>query len=78
MYRRYETGSDRTEKVLKLSTLVWSIICSEVILWLKGIQRRMLDNQRARDPWSIEIKRDLPEQVFQHMRDAIKGSSTAF
>ena len=38
----------------------------------------MLVNQRARDPWSIEIKRDLPEQVFQHMRDAIKGSSAAF
>ena len=73
IYRRYETGSDRTEKVLKLSTPVWPMICS-----VKGIQRRMLVNQRARNPWSIEIKRDLPEQVFQHMRDAIKGSSTAF
>ena len=81
IYGRYETGSGRTEKVLKLSTPVWPMICSEVIIWLKGIQRRMLVNQRAHNPWSIEIKRDLPEQVFQvfqHMRDAIKGSSTAF
>ena len=36
IYRRHETGSDRTEKVLKLSTPVWPMICSEVILWLKG------------------------------------------
>jgi hypothetical protein len=32
----------------------------------------MMVSPRARNPWSIEIKRDLPEQVFLHMRDAIK------
>ena len=70
IYRKYETGSDRTEKVLKLSTPVWPMICSEVILWLKGIQRRMLVNQRARNPWSIEIKRDrsTPTSISAHAR----------
>lgn len=77
-YRRYETGVGRMEKVLKSSTPAWPMICSEVLLWLKGIHRRMMVSPRARNPWSIEIKRDLPEQVFLHMRDAIKGSSTAF
>ena len=42
------------------------------------INRRMLATPKTRNPWGIEIKRDLPQQIFQHIRDAVNKGVSAF
>ena len=66
------------DSVLISYVSVAPIKTSEVVLWLKGIHRRILANPRATNPWSIELKRDLPEEVFVHIRNAIRGGISAF
>ena len=78
IYRRYEAGVTKTDKMLKSSIPALPMICAEVLLWIKGIHRRMVVNPRARNPWFITVNRDLPEEVFLCMRAAINGSSTAY
>ena len=51
---------------------------TEVLMWLKCINRRMLATPKARDPWCIEIKRDLPQEIFSHIKDAIRKGVSAF
>ena len=38
----------------------------------------MLATPKATDPWCIEIKRDLPQEIFSHIKDAIRKGVSAF
>ena len=78
VYRRHEIGVHGTEKVLLSSLPAWPMISCEVSLWLRGVKRRMLANPKARNPWTIEIKRDLPEELFSCLRMSIRGAPSAF
>ena len=64
MYHRHKNGVDRMDKVLLSNAPVWPMISGEVLQWLSGIRRRMLANPKARNPWTIEIKGDLPKNYF--------------
>ena len=66
------------DKVMFSTTSVSSMITTEVWMWVKFINRRMLATPKARNPWCIEIKRDLPQEIFQHIRDAVKKGVSAF
>lgn len=75
--KRKAEDNDNVERVLLDSTSIRPMINSEVQFWIKAINRRMRATPTARSPWSIEFRRDLPEQVFLHIRDAVmKGAST--
>ena len=60
VYHRREKGVHGTDKVLLSSLPAWPMISCEVLIWLRGIKRQMLANPKATNPWSIELKRDLP------------------
>jgi len=79
VYRRHESEGilDNVEKVLSDFPSIRPMINSEVRFWVKNINRRIRTTPTARSPWTVEFKRDLPEQVFNHIRDAVrKGAST--
>lgn len=78
VYHRHEKGVHGTDKVLLSSLPAWPMISCEVSIWLRGIKRRMLANPKARNPWSIELKRDLPEELFSCLRMAIRGAPSVF
>ena len=56
----------------------WPMITSEVLMWLSRISRRMSANPKASNPWTIEVKRDLPQEIFQVLRKSVQGAPSAF
>lgn len=71
VYPCHEEGIHGMDKALLSSLPVWPMISSEIILWLNGLNRRMSANPKARNPWTIELSRDLPEELFSSLRKAI-------
>ena len=78
VYSRHKIGVHGTEKVLLSSLPARPMVSCEVSLWLRGVKRRMLANPKARNPWTIEIKRDLPEELFSCLMMSIRGAPSAF
>jgi len=78
VYHRHEEGIHGMDKALLSSLPVWPMISSEIILWLNGLKRRMSANPKARNPWTIELSRDLPEELFSSLRKAIQGAVSVF
>jgi len=64
------------DKTMLSTTSVWLIILPEVLIWVKC--RPMLATPKARNPWCIEIKCDLPQELSQPIRDAVKKGVFAF
>ena len=42
----------------------WPMITSEVLIWLNRIKRWISANPKASNPWTIEVKRDLPQEIL--------------
>jgi hypothetical protein len=79
LYQRHEIENhNRTEKVLASSTNIRPIINSETQIWLKNIKRRMRANPTARNPWTVQFTRDLPEIIFHSIKRAIAGGASSF
>ena len=78
VFKRRESKGNNMDRVLLSRASVWPMITAEVLMWLKCINRRMLATLKARDPWCIEIKRDLPQEVFIRIKDAIRKGVSAF
>lgn len=78
VYHRHENGVHAMDKVLLSNAPVWPMISCEVSEWLRGIRRRMSANPKSRNPWTIEIKRDLPNDLFSSIKKAIQGAVSAF
>ena len=78
VYSRHKTGVNAMDKVLMSRVPVWPIGSSEVCMWLKSIHRRLLANPRAANPWSIEVKQDLIEEIFLHIRHSVQEGVSAF
>lgn len=78
VYSRHKTGVNAMDKVLMSYVPVWPMVSSEVCMWLKSIHRRLLANPRAANPWSIEVRRDLIEEIFLHIRHYVQEGVSAF
>ena len=78
VYRRHKDGVHGMEKPLMSSLPAWPMITSEVLMWLNGIRRRMSANPKASNPWAIEVKRDLPQAVFDIIIKSVQGALSAF
>ena len=62
-----------------LSSLpAWPMITSEVLIWLNRIRMRMSANLKASNPWTIEVKRDLPQEIFEVLVKSMQGALSAF
>lgn len=78
VFKRHESKGNNMDRVPLSRASVWLMITAEVLMWLKCINRRMLATPEARDPWCIEIKRDLPQEIFSHIKLAIRKGVSAF
>ena len=54
------------------------MITSEVLMWLNRIRRRMSANPKASNPWTIEVKRDLPQEMFEIIMKSVQGAPSTF
>ena len=78
VYHRHEVGVHGMDKSLMSSLPAWPMITSEVLIWLNRIRRRMLANPKASNPWTIEVKRDLPQEIVEVLVKSVQGAHSAF
>ena len=78
VFKRHGSKGNNMDRVLLSRASVWPMITTEVLMFLKCINRRILATPKAIDPWCIEIKRDLPQEIFSHIKDAIRKRVSAF
>ena len=78
IFLKHRRNTDAMDRVLKSKVEIWSILSSEVKIWLKCIYRRMHASPWARNPWFIEFKRDFSAVIFNHLCDAENNSSTSY
>ena len=78
VYHRHEDGVHGMDKSLMSSLPAWPMITSEVLIWLNRIRRRMSANPKASNPWTIEVKRDLPQEIFEVLVKSVQGAPSAF
>lgn len=73
MLRAAPKGSKdpRSEQILNSSVPARPMIQSEVRVWLKFIRKQTSTSQKARDPWTVNFKRDMPEELFCCIRDTV-------
>ena len=77
-YEQHRKGAKPQEQILNSSVPVRPMIQSEVRVWLKFIRRRMSTSQKARDPWTVNFKRDMPEELFCYIRDTILAARSNY
>ena len=78
VYHRREVGVHGMDKSLMSSLPPWPMITSEVLIWLNRIRRQMSANPKASNPWTIEVKRDLPQEIFEVLVKSVQGAPSAF
>ena len=78
VYHRHEVGVHGMDKSLMSSLLAWPMITSEVLIWLNRIRMRMSAKPKASNPWTIEVKRDLPQEIFEVLVKSMQGALSAF
>ena len=78
VYHRREVGVHGMDKSLMSSLPLWPMITSEVLIWLNRIRRQMSANPKASNPWTIEVKRDLPQEIFEVLLKSVQGALSAF
>ena len=76
VYHRHEVGVHGMDKSLMSSLLACPLITSEVLIWLNRIRMRMSANPKASTPWTIEVKRDLPQEIV--LVKSVQGALSAF
>ena len=78
VYHRHEDGVHGMDKALMSSIPAWTMITSEVLMWLNRIRRRMSANPKASNPWTIQVKRDLPQEMFEILMKSVQGAPSTF
>ena len=73
-----EDGVHGMDRALMSSIPAWPMISSEFLMWLNRIGRRTSANPKASNPWTIEVKRDLPQEVFDIMMKSVQGAPSTF
>lgn len=66
------------DRALMSSIPAWPMISSEFLMWLNRIGRGTSANPKASNPWTIEVKRDLPQEVFDIMMKSVQGAPSTF
>ena len=78
VYHRHEDGVHGKDNALMSSIPAWPMITSEVLMWLNRIRRRMSANPKASNPWTIQVKRDLPQEMFETLMKSVQGAPSTF
>lgn len=74
----HEDGVHGMDRALMSSIPAWPMISSEVLMWLNRIGRRTSANPKASNRWTIVVKHDLPQEVFDIMMKSVQGAPSTF
>ena len=77
-FKNHRSDQNPIERVRHSIIEVGSIIAGEVNLWLKKLHRRLSPRMTARDPWTVQVTRDLPAEVFCFILESVKKATSRY
>ena len=78
LFAKWHKDQPISDRILRSTTGVGSLIAEEVVQWIKVIHRRLSSAMKARNPWSIYFTRNMSTAVFAALKQAVVKSRSAY
>ena len=78
LFEKHRSHQNSIERVRHSVLEVGSIIAGEVILWLKKLYRRLTPRKAVRNPWTAQVARDLPVEIFGFILEMVKKARSRY
>lgn len=78
LVEKHRVGTGSIQEVLCSQISVREIMLAEIQHWMSSIKRRLSPRMKSHNAWQIEIKRDIPIQVFSLYLKAVRKARSAF
>ena len=75
LFEKHRDNQNSIERVRNSVIEVRSIIGGEIIILLKKLHRRLSSRNKAHNPRTVQVTRDLSVQIFAFLLDMVKKAS---
>ena len=78
LFEKHRNNQNAIERVRNSVIEVGSIIAGEMTILLKKLHRRLSSRNKARNPWTVQVTRDLPVQIFAFLLHMVKKARSTY
>ena len=78
IFEKHKSNQNSIDRVRNSVIEVGPIIGAEITILLKKLHRRLISRNKARNPWTVQVTRDLPVQIFAFLLDMVKKSRSTY
>ena len=78
LFEKHWNNQNSIERVRNSVIEVGSIIAGERTILLKKLHRRLSSRNKAHNPWTVQVTRDLPVQIFAFLLDMVKKARSTY
>ena len=78
LFQKHRNNQNSIERVRNSVTEVGSIIAGEITILLKKLHRRLSSRKKAYNPWTVQVRRDLPVQIFAFLLHMVKKARSTY
>ena len=78
LLEKHRNGQNSIERMRNSVIDVGSIIAGEMTILLKKLHRRLSSRNKAHNPWTVQVTRDLPLQIFAFLLHTVKKARSTY
>ena len=78
LLEKHRNGQNSIERMRNSVIDVGSIIAGEMTILLKKLHRRLSSRNKAHNPWTVRVTRDLPLQIFAFLLYTVKKARSTY
>ena len=78
LFQKHRKNQNSIERVRNSVTEVGSIIAGEITILLKKLHRRLSSRNKAHNPWTVQVRRDLLVQIFAFLLHMVKKARSTY
>ena len=78
IFEKHRNNQNSIDRVRNSVIEVGPIIGGEMTILLKKLHRRLISRNKARNPWTVQVTRDLPVQIFAFLLDMVKKARSTY
>ena len=78
IFEKHRNNQNSIDRVRNSVIEVGPIIGGEMTILLKKLHRRLISRNKARNPWTVQVTRDFPVQIFAFLLDMVKKARSTY
>ena len=78
LFEKHRNNQNSIERMRNSVIEVGSIIAGEMTILLKKLHRRLSSRNKAHNPWTVQVTRDLPVQIFAFLLRTVKKARSTY